>query len=430
MNTHRFLSRRSVLRAAGTTLAIPFLPSLGRKAFAAELPFTPPRRMLFLAFGFGVTNETWFPERSKTGHEYELPDGLRPLARHKSRFTVVQGLSNKFANEAHWGSTFYLTGANRYATPGSSFSNTISADQVAAAKFGTHTRFTSLQLTSRDAENSGHGPGLSLAWNAQGKPVSGIDTPLAAFEKLFGDEQTPLEVRRRLLRQERSILDAVAGEASALNRSLSHHDRNKLDEYFQAIREIEVRLAKEESWMDLPKPEAPLRAPTESLAGEEEVKLMYDLIIAAIQTDSTRVITYRQPGWNLLKSMGIQFHPHDLSHYTPGERLEASKQRDRKLSELLAYLLDKLEQTKDADGSSLLANVSLSYGSNIRSAHSLDNCPTILAGGGAGISHGRHVVLPGKHTPLSNLWLTLLQGVGVEAESFSDSTGAVAELRG
>lgn len=426
MKSGHFMPRRSVLRAAGSTLAIPFLPSLGWKAFATESAFTPPKRMLFLAFGFGVTNETWFPDKATAGSDYELSEGLKPLARHKSRFTVVQGLSNKFANEAHWGSTFYLTGANRYATPGSSFSNTISADQVAAGEFGAHTRFTSLQLTSRDAENSGHGPGLSLAWNAQGKPVSGVDTPLAAFEKLFGDEKTPLEVRRRLLRQERSILDAVAAEASALNRTLSHDDRAKLDEYFQSIREIETRLAKEESWMALPKPTAPIEAPAESLVGEEEVKLMYDLIIAAMQTDSTRVITYRQPGWNLLKSMGIQFHPHDLSHYTPGERLEASKQRDRKLSGLLAYLLDKLEQTKDADGTSLLDNVSLSYGSNIRSVHYLDNCPTIIAGGAAGIRHGRHVVLPAKHTPLSNLWLTLLQGVGIEADSFGDSTGTLS----
>jgi hypothetical protein len=141
------------------------------------------------------------------------------------------------------------------------------------------------------------------------------------------------------------------------------------------------------------------------------------------------VITYRQPMANLIKSMGITVAPHDMSHYTPGERMEASKRRDRKQSELLASLLDRLEATKEADGTSLLDHVSLSYGSNIRSIHSLDNCPAVIAGGGAGIRHGRHVVLDAKQTPLANLWLTLLQGVGIETDSFGDSTGTLGDLR-
>jgi hypothetical protein len=417
--------RRTVLKAAGTTLALPFLPSLGWKAFAAEQPVVVPKRMAFLSFGWGVTNETWFPDKTKTGADYPLSEGLAPLERHKSRITVIQGLSNKFANEAHWGSTFYLTGANRYAVPGSSFSNSISADQVAAEEFGKHTRFTSLQLTSKDAEQSGHGPGLSLAWNRQGKPIACVDTPLAVYEKLFGDEKTPLADRQRMLKEQRSVLDAVLSQAQAIDKTLSKRDQDKLDEYFQSIREIETRLAKEESWMTLPKPKAPLTAPGESLVGEQEVKLMYDLLAAAFQTDSTRVITYRQPMANLIKGMGISVAPHDMSHYTPGERMEASKQRDKKQSEMLAYLLDKLDTVKEADGSSLLDHVSLSYGSNIRSIHYLDNCPTVIAGGGAGIKHGRHVVLDAKQTPLANLWLTLLQGVGIEIDSFGDSTGSL-----
>ncbi len=180
--------------------------------------------------------------------------------------------------------------------------------------------------------------------------------------------------------------------------------------------------------MTTPKPKAPLDAPGESLVGEQEVKLMYDLLVAAFQTDSTRVVTYRQPMANLIKSMGISVAPHDMSHYTPGERMEASQRRDKKQSEMLAYLLDKLDTVKEADGSSLLANVCLAYGSNIRSIHYLDNCPTVIAGGGAGIKHGRHVVLDAKHTPLANLWLTLLQGVGIETDTFGDATGTLGEL--
>ncbi len=165
-----------------------------------------------------------------------------------------------------------------------------------------------------------------------------------------------------------------------------------------------------------------------SLSFEQEIKLMYDLLLAAFQTDSTRVITYRQPMANLIESMGITVASHDLSHYTPGDRMEASKQRDKKQRELLAYLLDKRDAVKEADGSSLLDNVSLSFGSNIRSIHCLDNCPTLIAGGGAAIKHGRHVVLEAKQTPLCNLWLTLLQGVGIETESFGDSTGTLSQL--
>ena len=421
-------TRRTILRAAGTTLALPFLPSLGWRAGAAESAVPVPKRMVFLSFGWGVTSETWFPDKARTGADYDLPPGLQPLVRHKQRITVVQGLANKFANEAHWGSTFYLTGANRYAVPGSSFSNSISADQVAAEEFGRQTRFTSLQLTSRDAKESGHGPGLSLAWNRQGKPLAGIDTPLAAYEKLFGDERTPVAERQRMLREQRSVLDAVVVQARAIDRTLSRRDRDKLDEYFQSIREIETRLAKEESWMTTPKPRPPLAAPGDSLVGEQEVRLMYDLIVAAFQTDSTRVVTYRQPMASLIKSMGIKVAPHDMSHYTPGERMEASQQRDRKQSELFAGLLDRFEAVKEADGTSLLDNVAVSFGSNIRSIHYLDNCPTVIAGGAAGIRHGRHVVLGAKQTPLANLWLTLLAGVGIEAESFGDSTGTLAEL--
>ena len=429
MNYRTDMPRRTVLKAAGASVALPFLPSLGWKAFAAEAPLTPPKRMVFLSFGWGVTSETWFPDKTKTGRDYPLPEGLAPLARHKDRFTIIQGLSHKSVADAHSGSTFWLTGANRFAVAGSSFSNTVSVDQVAAEEFGKQTRFTSLQFTSKDADKSGHGPGLSLAWNRRGKPIAGIDTPLAVYQKLFGNDDMPLEKRRQLLQSQRSVLDAVLDEAHSIEKTLSTRDQDKLDEYFQSIREIETRLAKDESWMGTPKPKSAIDQPADGLIGEPEIRLMYDLMVAAFQTDSTRVITYRQPMANLLKSMEITVAPHDLSHYSPGENMEASKKRDLKQSELLATLLDKMQTVKEADGSSMLDNVSLAYGSNIRTIHYLDNCPTLIAGGGAGIKHGGHIVLEAKQTPLCNLWLTLLQGVGIETDSFGDSTGTLGELR-
>ena len=422
-------TRRTILKAAGSMLALPFLPSLGWRRAAAASPVTPPKRMVFLGFGWGVTNETWFPDRTTTGLDYPLPAGLAPLEQHKARFSVIQGLSNRFTTEAHWGSTFWLTGANRYGEPGKSFSNSISADQVAAAAFGAETRFASLQLGTLDAANSGHGPGLSLAWDSRGRPLAALDTPVAVFHRLFSGESQSLEERQTLLAAQQSVLDAVRADAARVRKGLSTADTDKLDEYLQSIRDIEVRLAKEKEWLTVPKPQpaGEIREPAEKIAGHEEIKVMYDLLAAALQTDSTRVITYRQPVGALLTGLGINVAPHDMSHYQPGERMQASQKRDAKQSELLAGLLDLLASIREADGSSLLDHTTVVYGSNIRSIHYLDNCPTLVAGGGAGIRLGEHIVLP-DHTPLANLWLTLLQGSGVNVQSHGDSTVSLGAL--
>jgi hypothetical protein len=420
-------TRRHFLRSTSSLIALPALESIGFKAFAASKTATPPKRMVFLGFGWGVTNETWFPDVKKTGVAWELSEGLKPLARHQKDITVVQGCSNKFANEAHWGSTFWLTGANRYAEPGQSFHNSISADQVAAAHLGKDTRFASIQLNTPDAQNSGHGPGLSLAWDMRGKPVAEVENPVAAFHRLFSNETTPLSERQAMLAQKRSVLDAVMEDAKRVQNGLTKTDIDKLDEYYQSIRDIEVRLGKDEQWLSVPKSKPPVSEPKPGLAGKDEIKVMYDLIVAALQTDSTRVLTYRQPVGTLLQSLGTKVAPHDMSHYSPGDRMAASQKRDTTQSELLAGLIDKLKATKEADGTTLFDHIALAYGSNIRTIHYLDNCPTVLTGGAANLKLGHHLVLP-KDTPLCNVWLTMLHGLGIEAERHGDSTGLVKEL--
>lgn len=430
MNTQ--LNRRHLLRGTGSLIALPALESLGFHRFASAedtKPSTPPKRMVFLGFGFGVTQETWFPNREQTGADYDLPPGLAPLARHQADFTVVQGCSNQFSNEAHWGSTFWLTGANRFSVAGQSMSNSISADQVAAQQLGQGTRFASVQLGSPDVKGSGHGPGLSLAWDQRGKPVAGLNTPMQVFHKLFSADDLPLEQRQAAIAEQRSVLDAVLTEAKRVQRGLTKTDTDKLSEYFQSIRDIETRLSKDEDWLTVPKAKHQMEAPDPGLKGREEIKVMYDLIVAALQTDSTRVMTYRQPVQSLLQSMDISVAPHNMSHYTPGERMVASQKRDTAQSDLLAGMIDRLKATKEADGSSLFDHVSVAYGSNIRSIHYLDNCPTILTGGGANLKLGQHLVLP-KDTPLSNVWLTMLQGTGINVERHGDSTGVVQELQG
>jgi hypothetical protein len=424
-------TRRHFLQSSTALIALPALESLGFRRFAsAAAPATPPKRLLFLGFGWGITEDTWYPDITKPGPDYELPKGLQPLARHKADFSVVQGLWNKYSNEGHWGSTMWLTGANRYAQPGQSFHNSISADQVAAAQLGLETRFASLQFNgSQSGDGSGHGPGLSMAWDVSGKPVGGLNGPVAAFHRLFAKDTTPIEQQQAQLAQKRSVLDAVLDNARSLQRGLAKNDQAKLEEYFQGIRDIETRLTKEEQWIGVPRPEAPLGEPKPAVNGREEIKLIYDLMIAAMQTDSTRVMTFRQPVDTLLKALNIAVHPHDMSHYhsTLGEKLDASQRRDLTQSELLAGFLDQLKATKEPDGSSLFDHVALAYGSNIRTGHELSNCPTIVTGRGAGLKLGHNLVAP-KDTPLCNTWLAMLHGVGVQAERHGDSSGVLKEI--
>ena len=218
-------------------------------------------------------------------------------------------------------------------------------------------------------------------------------------------------------------------ESSAdLHRGLCKTDKAKLDEYFQGVREIETRLSKEEQWINVPMAKTPLVEPKPELAGKEEIQLMYDLMVAAIQTDSTRVLSYRLPTASFLKSLDIPVIAHEMSHYSPGPKMEASQTRDAAHCNLLAGLLDRLKATKETDGSRLFDHSTVVFGSNLRVAHTLENCPTLIAGGGAGIRLGHNLVLP-KGTPLCNAWLTILQGSGIQVERHGDSTGVIKSLQ-
>ena len=422
------LNRRNFLRGAGAMIALPALESIGFRRFLSAAPTVPPKRIMFMGIGYGVTAETWFPDIEDTGPDYKLPIGLNPLAKHKKDFTIVQGCKHKFSKQAHWGSTFWLTGANQYGTPGQSFSNTVSADQVAAAQFGEHTRYTSIQLASSADDRNGHGPGNSLAWNQRGKPLPAWNSPLQTYMKLFGSNDMPIAHRRALLAEERSVLDSVMIEAKDMQKGLTKSDTDKLEEYFQSIRDIETRLSKAEQWMDVPKSKSPLEEPDKALLGRSEIEMMYKLMVAAIQTDNTRVITYREPGSGLLRSLGANGNAHNTSHYRIGTVTEeSSKLRDKAHSELLAGLIDNLKATKEVDGSSLFDHTVMAFGSNIRSIHYLNNPPTLISGGGANLKLGHNLVLK-EGTPLNNVWLTMLQGIGVNAEKHGDSTGVVSEL--
>lgn len=423
------VTRRAFIRTGVAALALPGLESFA----AATAPATPPTRMIFLGGGFGFTKDSFYPTKAGAFAEIGLTEGLAPLARHQHDITLVTNLTNLGATDPHGGSCSYLTGANVAGTPGKRFHNSISCDQLAARQLGTNTRFPSLVLSAQEPDgssNSGHGAGLSLSWDDSGNPIPGIERPLDLYRTLFATPNDDPQAIHRRLTNKQSILDIVQLDGSGLNRRLGKADREKLDEYFTGLRQVERGLERQARWADTPKPAAPFDAPAEGLTGEEAIRLMENMIIIALQTDATRVVSYRLPVCSLLESMGISLKAHSLSHYGFSQpRIEASRQRDKKCMELFAAFLDRLKEARDFDGQPLFDRCIVSYGTNLRSGHELKNLPALLSGGGApDIRHGRHIVLPKEDTPLANYWLTLLQQAGVSAESFSHSTGIVPEL--
>ncbi|MDA7888423.1 DUF1552 domain-containing protein [Akkermansiaceae bacterium] len=423
-------TRRSFLRLGSSVLALPFLETF---ASAKAASATPPKRMIFLGGGFGFTKDTFYPKQAGKFSEIGMTEGLSPLARHQNDITMVTNLTNLGASDPHGGSTSYLTGANVAGTPGKRFHNSISCDQIAAQHTGKDTRFSSLVLSAKEADggsNSGHGKGLSLAWDDSGNPIPGINRPLDLFRTLFahpGDSRAEFDAR---LKKKQSILDLVRIDGGGMKRTLSKGDQEKLDEYFTGVRQVEKGLERQAKWADIPKPNAPFEMPDEGITGEEAIHLMYDMIIVALQTNMTNVVSYRQPVCSVLAGMGIKLKAHSLSHYGFSQpRIEASRERDKKCSSLLAHFIDRLKEATDSDGSRLFDNCIVSYGSNLRSGHELKNVPAIVTGGGAeNIKHGRNIILPKQDTPLANYWLTLMQQADINVDAFSHSTGILPEL--
>lgn len=413
------LNRRKFLAGAGSLLCLPQLESFGA-AEAAQAP----ARLVFLGFGYGFTDH-FYPKTF--GKDYKLTPSLASLEKHKGDFSMINNLYHQHSKSPHSGSESYLTGADVLGTPGKKFHNTISVDQVAAPLMGRDTRYTSLQLSSSD--NAGHGHGASLSWNASGKSISGINSSFALFNMLFGGGSMKYEERMAMLQQRKSVLDAYLGSIKSMRPHTSRMDNERLDQYFQSLREIEVRIAKEKLWAKKPKPIVDYKVPDVDRNGVDEIRTMYELMVLAMQTDSSRVFTYRQPLGGLLKAIGLTANPHELSHWSTSEaNIKANFQRELKQTELLAHFFDRLKETKDIDGSRIFDNCLVSYGSNIRSGHAISNVPAFIAGNiDNRLKHGQHIEMP-KNSPLCNLWLTMLKTAGIQVDSFSDSTGTISEL--
>jgi len=363
-------SRRSFLRSASAFLALPYLDTF---AEVGKASLAQTKRMVFLGQGYGFLPE-FYPTESGRFSEIGLTDGLSPLAKHQDDISLLGNLLNLGATKPHEGSTTFLTGAYQGGK------NSISCDQVAAEFLCQDSRYSHLTLST--PETKGHGNrALSMSWNEMGSPIPGLNTSLELYDKLFSAKETKEQVIRRI-QTRRSVLDSMEVNAKSITHQIAKTDQEKLDEYYQTIRQVELGLKKQLDWASTPKPKAPFGHP-ETIDGESEVKLMFDMIALAFQTDQTRVASYMMPSQSVLSSMGITIPVHALSHYNISEeRRENAGYRDRKCMELYGYLLDQLKEKKDLNGQSVYDNSIVSYGTNIRSSHGLKGFPVFLSGGG------------------------------------------------
>jgi len=412
------IDRRNFLRAAAGTLLLPALD-----AFALPGRPKPKQRMVCLCAPLGLHPAYLFPE--KAGKDYEMTPYLDVIKDFREDFTVISGLCHAGMNPgfAHQASASFLTGAQGAGRPG--FKNEISVDQVAAEHLMGETRLGSLAL-------SGEGHGLS--WTRTGAPVPAATSPFKVFANLFlPDSPEEVKAQARRLADGRSILDDVAAEAKKLGTGLGADDRSKLDEYATSVRDLEKRLAQDELWFKKPKPKVDVKAPTDVAQAADLIgrtKLLLDLTHLAIQTDSTRLITIMLGGSTHAPPIqGVTLGHHDLSHHgKEPSKLAQLKIVETETMKTLHDLLVKLKGTKE-EGATLLDRTTVFLGSNLGdgSSHAVKNLPVLVAGGG--FKHGQHLAFdPANPPPLCNLFVSMLQRLGLPIDKFSTSTGTLTGL--
>ena len=440
------LSRRTALKGLGVSLGLPWLESVASAAGGAGV--VPPRRMAFLFVPNGVNLRNWTPERE--GFAFDLPFILEPLDNVRDDLLILSGLTHDKGRANGDGpgdharsASVFLTGAQPRKTDGSNIRSGVSVDQAAAQQIGNATRFASLELgcePGRSAGNcdSGYSCAYSsnIAWAGESSPVGKEVDPRLVFQRLFGDgnvsDTQRAQAQRDALRQ--SILDFVADDAERLQRRLGRSDQRKLDEYLTGVREIERRIEHSQSEAidsDLVEYPSPDGIPDDYA---EHIRLMCDMMVLAFQTDSTRIATFMlaNAGSNRgYRPIDVPDGHHDLSHHG-GDAVKLDKIRriNRFHVTQLAYLLDRMKSIQEADGT-LLDNSMVMYGSGLSDGnrHNNEDLPVLLAGrGGGSVDTGRHVRFP-HETPLTNLYMSMLDRVGASVEFIGDSTGRLPGLQ-
>lgn len=444
------LSRRYFLRGSGLAVALPAYASLGHTSLAADETVAPklaetetgaPLRMAFMSIPNGVQQDNWFPEDG-----FQLNNTMKPLEKLRDHLQVIGGLDHINAtpgpdgagDHARAGATF-LTGMRARKTAGSDIQCGISVDQVAAQQVGKATRLPSLELTSDLIRNSGSCDSgyacayqYNLSWSSATTPVTPEANPRLVFERLFGSG-TPTERKQNFeARQEskKSVLDFVLEQSRDVQRQLAASDRRKFDEYYAVVRDLEQRVENAERFRDPPETEQDTPAGIPKDFGDY-MTLMYDMLLLAFKTDSTRIATLllAYDGSNrTFPHLGIREGHHWLTHSQREQELAEKVARiDQYYIEHLAAFLQKMQETEDVDGNSLLHNSMLVYGGAIADGnrHTHENLPVILAGhAGGAISTGRFY--QAEKQPMSNLFVSMLELMGVSVNQFGDSNGKLS----
>jgi hypothetical protein len=444
------LGRRTFLKGLGTAVALPLLEAMLPALSAATQPVNAtakslPRRMAFVYVPNGVNMADWTPK--ETGTDFELPFILEPLSPHKNEMVLFSGLAHDAGRAKKDGagdharaSATFLTGTRARKTAGSDIEVGISVDQIAAQKIGRQTRLASLELGCDRGQQAGNcdsgyscAYSFNISWRTPSTPMPPEVDPRLVFERLFSNnhpgESAESRAKRRLY--QKSILDFVQEDANRLKAKLGSTDRRKLDEYTTAVREMELRIEQAEKFATtLPDYDKPTGIPKDY---EQHMRLMFDLLALAFQTDSTRVASYimAHDGSNRpYPFIGVPDGHHDLSHHGGDEEKKGKIARINRFHiTQFAYFLQKLKSIKEGEGT-LLDNCMIVYGSGLAdgNAHAHDNLPILLAGTGGGtIRTGRHVRYS-QEVPMTNLFISMLDRMGVSVPRIGDSTGMASNL--
>ena len=413
ISTQRALSRRTFLKAAGTTLALPWLEAMCPAFAKAEAAKKIPRRMVAIETNMGIMPQFFFPE--KAGRDYALTPYLEKLAAHRQQMTIFSGTSHPGVTGAHAAERCFLTATPHPERGG--FRNGVSLDQLAAEQLGNETRFPSLTLAM---SNEG---GPTLSYTRSGAPIPPDKSPRKLFEKLFVQGK-PAEVDANVeaLRQGRSLLDFVGSQTKRLNRLLSKADQKRMDQYYTSVRELEQRLHSSEAWEYEPKAVVQAQPPTDIDDAREFVRrtqITLDVVNLALETDSTRFVTF------FIDTTVI----HNITHHgNRAETIEELRKHESAQFGALNHFLTSLAAAKE-DGDTLLERTMVLYGTPMGSAnsHSNINLPVLLAGGG--FKHGQHLAFDTKNNyPLPRLFISMLQRMGIDTDEFSTGKGSMSGL--
>lgn len=424
----QLINRRWFLRSASAAVALPFLNSL-RPTSAKESDLQTPRRMLLISNNLGVLPKPFFPKEE--GRDYQLSPYLAELAQYRDDFTVLSGLSHPDVDGGHSTENCFLTAARGPTKSG--FRNTISLDQFAAEQLGPVTRFRTLNLgVNIDKANR------SLSWTRDGVLLPAEDSAPALFRKMFiqGDAAT---VQRQLhhLEERGSILDTLLDDTRQFRRKLGRDDQSRLDQYLTSVREIEQRLHASREWELRPKPTTDHSPPDEIRDNKrffEKFDLMLSMARLALESNSTRIVTlmvdaFATPIFKLHPDQNTTDGYHNLSHHGQAEnKLKQLEDADRQQMALLRKLFRQLAESKEHD-KRLLDSTMVLFGSNLGDANTHDNTnlPILLAGGG--FKHGQHLAFKrDDNQPLCNLFVTMLQRLGIETDAFGSSSGSMTGL--